>query len=96
MFVNYYAVLNLKDHRSSADEIRAAYRKMAKICHPDAYTDPYDKQTHTRFMVQINEAYEVLADPGKRADYDREYLRWAKAQTISRTQVQPQPEKTPP
>jgi molecular chaperone DnaJ len=50
---------------ASQDAIRAAYRELAQVAHPDRGTGSADS------MVQINEAYRVLADPGRRAVYDR-------------------------
>src|SRR5438067_13734766 len=49
-------------------DIKAAFRKQAMQCHPDRH--PGDKTAEHRFK-EINEAYEVLKDPDKRAAYDR-------------------------
>src|SRR6202044_604196 len=49
-------------------DIKAAFRKQAMQCHPDR--NPNDKDAEHRFK-EINEAYEVLKDPDKRAAYDR-------------------------
>ena len=53
---------------ASEDEIKKAYRKLAKANHPDLH--PGDKECEERFK-EINEAYEVLSDPDKRAKYDQ-------------------------
>ena len=53
---------------ATADEIKSAYRKMAKQCHPDLH--PGDKEAEARFK-ELNEANEVLSDPDKRARYDQ-------------------------
>ncbi|WP_421696122.1 molecular chaperone DnaJ [Aestuariivirga sp.] len=64
---DYYEVLGVG---KSADEkeLKAAYRKLAKQLHPDA--NPADKSADARFK-ELNEAYDVLKDPQKKAAYDR-------------------------
>ncbi len=64
---DYYEELNLKKG-ASEDEIKKAYRKMAKQYHPDLH--PGDKAAESKFKA-INEAYEVLSDPQKKARYDQ-------------------------
>lgn len=64
---DYYKVLGV-DKRASPEDIRKAYRRMAKTYHPDV--NHADAQADARFK-SINEAYEVLRDPDKRALYDR-------------------------
>ena len=60
---NYYDVLGVKKD-ASADEIKKAFRKLARKHHPDAGGD------EEKFK-EINEAYEVLSDPEKRSEYDQ-------------------------
>ncbi len=64
---DYYDVLGV-NRSASEKEIKQAFRKLAKKFHPD--TNPDDPQAETKFK-EINEAYEVLSDSEKRAQYDR-------------------------
>ena len=64
---DYYEVLGLKKGASD-DEIKKAYRKLAKQYHPDLHPD--DKDAEAR-LKEVNEAYEVLSDSDKKAKYDQ-------------------------
>ena len=65
-FKDYYKVLGVARSASSED-IKKAFRKLARRYHPDV--NPGDKKAETRFK-EINEAYEVLSDTDKRKKYD--------------------------
>lgn len=74
-YKDYYKILGV-DRKASEDDIRKAYRKLAKQYHPDY--NPNNKQAEDRFK-EINEAYEVLSDKKKRSYYDRvgsDYSSW--------------------
>lgn len=74
-YKDYYKILGV-DRKASDDDIRKAYRKLAKQYHPDY--NPNNKQAEERFK-EINEAYEVLSDSKKRSHYDRlgsDYSQW--------------------
>src|SRR6476660_10320119 len=64
---DYYDVLGIAK-AASDQEIKAAFRRLAKECHPDRCNG--DTTSEKRFK-EINEAYETLKDPQKRAAYDR-------------------------
>ncbi|MBX3118296.1 MAG: DnaJ domain-containing protein [Fimbriimonadaceae bacterium] len=62
----FYEVLGLT-HKATPDEIRTAYRKLVKRYHPDHSPDA----NSTEIFLKVQEAYEVLSDPDRRAEYDR-------------------------
>src|SRR3712207_6207947 len=64
---DYYKVLGV-DKKASADDIKKAYRKLARQYHPDR--NPGDAKAEERFK-EISEAHDVLSDPDKRKKYDR-------------------------
>ena len=74
-YKDYYKILGV-DRKASEEDIRKAYRDLAKQYHPDR--NPNDKQAEERFK-EINEAYQVLSDSKKRSHYDRlgsDYSNW--------------------
>src|SRR5512133_3069112 len=74
-YKDYYKTLGV-ERNAIEEDIRKAYRDLAKKYHPDR--NPNDKQAEERFK-EINEAYQVLSDPTKREHYDRlgsDYSNW--------------------
>ncbi|HEX3015001.1 MAG TPA: J domain-containing protein [Desulfobacteria bacterium] len=77
-FQDYYEVLGVK-RDANQKEIKSAYHKLARKWHPDLHTGS-DKQLAEETIKKINEAYEVLSDPDKRAKYDRLGANWQAGQ----------------
>ncbi|QSR86684.1 J domain-containing protein [Candidatus Methylacidiphilum infernorum] len=75
-FRNYYEILGV-DKNATQDEIRAAFRRLARIYHPDVAKD---KKAAEEKFKDINEAYEVLSDPEKRKKYDQMFSSWDRTQ----------------
>ena len=71
-FKDYYKVLGV-ERKASGDDIRKAFRKLARIYHPDVAKDK--KGAEEKFK-EINEAYEVLGDADKRKKYDELGADW--------------------
>jgi curved DNA-binding protein len=68
-YKDYYAILGVKKD-ASADDIKRAYRLLAKQHHPDLHPETHKAQAEDKFK-EINEAYEVLSDTKKKAKYDQ-------------------------
>ncbi|MBN1640736.1 MAG: DnaJ domain-containing protein [Anaerolineae bacterium] len=77
--VDYYGLLGVPPRASQA-EIRTAYRRLARRLHPDANPPAGDDAAANRRMATLNEAYGVLSDPTRRAQYDLQRQRWADLQ----------------
>lgn len=75
-FIDYYSVLGVAKTASDED-IKKAYRKLARKHHPDL--NPNDAEANKKFQ-QINEANEVLSDPEKRKKYDQYGKDWQHAE----------------
>ena len=92
--LDYYAILEVSSSATNA-EIKKSYRRLARLHHPDLNQDALD--THIK---RLNEAYEVLRDPVKRAMYDtqrREKKQRAEAQAVyqrRQQQIKREPEMT--
>ncbi|HIK12714.1 MAG TPA: J domain-containing protein [Oscillatoriaceae cyanobacterium M33_DOE_052] len=79
-FRNYYQILGVA-RDSSSEEIKKVYRRLARQYHPDM--NPGNKEAEEKFK-DIGEAYEVLSDPNKRAQYDK-FARFWQQKGTSRT-----------
>ena len=81
-FIDYYKVLGV-NKTATQDEVKTAYRKLARKHHPDL--NPNDKEAHKKFQ-QINEANEVLSDPENRKKYDQYGKDWQHAEAYEKAQ----------
>lgn len=86
-FIDYYKILEI-DKKATAEDVKKAYRKLARKLHPDL--NPNDKEAHKKFQ-QINEANEVLSDAEKRKKYDQYGKDWQQAEHFEKqNQREPQ------
>ncbi len=83
-FIDYYKILGI-DKSATEDDIKKAYRKLARKLHPDL--NPNDKDAKLKFQ-QINEANEVLSDPEKRKKYDQYGKDWKHADQFEQQRQQ--------
>ncbi len=79
-FIDYYEILGVNKN-ATEEEIKKAYRKLARKYHPDL--NPNDKEANKKFQ-QINEANEVLSDPQKRKKYDQYGKDWQHAEEFEK------------
>ena len=89
-FVDYYQVLGVPKN-ATEDDIKKAYRKLARKLHPDL--NPNDKEAHKKFQ-QVNEANEVLSDTEKRAKYDKYGKDWQHSDQYEQARQQQQRQRT--
>lgn len=89
-YVDYYKILGLSKNASTED-IKKAYRKLARKYHPDV--NPNNKEAHKKFQ-EINEANEVLSDPEKRKKYDQYGKDWQHAEQFEKARQQQQRQRT--
>lgn len=68
MHFDLYKRLGFEDNSPTPEEIKKAYRTKSKLCHPDLF--PNDKSKEEEFL-NLTEAYEILMDEEKRAEYDK-------------------------
>ncbi|XP_042551669.1 dnaJ homolog subfamily C member 11 [Dipodomys merriami] len=66
---DYYSLLNVR-REASSEELKAAYRRLCMLYHPDKHRDPDLKSQAERLFNLVHQAYEVLSDPQTRAIYD--------------------------
>ncbi len=83
-FIDYYNILGV-DKNASEEDIKKAYRKLARKHHPDL--NPNDKEANKKFQ-QVNEANEVLSDPEKRKKYDQYGKDWQHAEQFEQATQQ--------
>jgi len=81
-FIDYYKVLGL-EKTSTQEEVKKAYRKLARKFHPDL--NPNDQEAKRKFQ-EINEANEVLSDPEKRKKYDQYGENWEHSEEFEKAQ----------
>lgn len=83
-YIDYYRTLGVSKEATQSD-IKKAYRKLARQCHPDLHPD--DPAAQARFQ-ELNEANEVLGDPEKRKKYDEYGEHWKHADEIEAARKQ--------
>ncbi|XP_074162480.1 dnaJ homolog subfamily C member 11 [Sminthopsis crassicaudata] len=66
---DYYSLLNVR-REASSEELKAAYRRLCMLYHPDKHRDPELKSQAEQLFNLVHQAYEVLSDPQTRAIYD--------------------------
>ncbi|ANH81996.1 molecular chaperone DnaJ [Niabella ginsenosidivorans] len=85
-YIDYYKILGVNKD-ATAEDIKKAYRKLARKHHPDL--NPNDKEA-VKLFQQINEAHEVLSDPEKRKKYDQYGADWKHADQFEEAKRQQQ------
>ncbi|WP_332020722.1 J domain-containing protein [Kaistella sp.] len=88
-YIDYYKILGI-DKNASAEDIKKAYRKLARKYHPDV--NPGDKEAERKFK-EINEANEVLSHPENREKYDKYGEHWKHGEEYEKARQQQQHSK---
>jgi len=83
-FIDYYKILGIPK-TASENDIKKAYRKLARKLHPDL--NPDDKEAERKFK-EINEANEVLSNPENRKKYDKYGKDWQHAEAYEKAEQQ--------
>lgn len=83
-YIDYYKILAVSK-TASAEDIKKAYRKLARQYHPDV--NPNNTEANRKFQ-QINEANEVLSDPAKRKKYDTYGKDWQHSDAFEKARQQ--------
>ncbi len=79
---DFYEILGIP-RSASADDIKKAFRRLARQYHPDLHTGAKKTEMERKFK-ELNEAHEVLSDPDKRKKYDQYGHRWSEAEAFER------------
>lgn len=85
-YIDYYKILGV-DKSATQDDIKKAYRKLARKHHPDL--NPGDKEAEKKFK-ELNEANEVLSNPENRSKYDKYGENWKHGEEYEKAQQQQQ------
>jgi DnaJ-class molecular chaperone len=83
---DFYQVLGLP-RTASADDIKKAYRRLARQYHPDLHSGSKKTEMEKKFK-ELNEANEVLSDPDKRKKYDQYGAQWEQAEAFEKARQQ--------